>query len=239
MAKTRNIMTNVKQAPGRKIVAANNEVLVCNQSGDVDVRMYDPEGDMITRARFRKVLYVPGLHANLLSCAALTKSRVELTFTSDGCRLVDQDDGQLIGYGAKGADGLCALMADVAHQTRASLAAESSVNLWHARLGHMSKGDMVRAKKAKGITLSESEDVIDCDECCNGKQTRKMFSGRISTAKQVGDVIHSDVCADATESWRTQVFRLVYRRKEPIRYVGSPITKRGHQRCIQGVQDSI
>jgi hypothetical protein len=76
MAKTRNIMINVKKIPKRKIVTANNEVLVCNQSGDVDVRMYDPEGDMITTARLRKVLYVPGLQANLLSCAALTKSRV-------------------------------------------------------------------------------------------------------------------------------------------------------------------
>jgi GAG-pre-integrase domain len=77
-------------------------------------------------------------------------------------------------------------MADVVHQARASLAAESSVNLWHARLGHVSKAtirDMVRATKAKGITLRESEDVNDCDESYNGKQTRKMFSGRISTAK--------------------------------------------------------
>jgi GAG-pre-integrase domain len=162
-----------------------------------DVRIYDPEGDMITTARLRKVLYAPGLHASLLSCAALTKSRVEVTFTSDGCHLVDQDDGQLIGYGTKGADGLCALTADVVHQSRASVAAESSVNLWHARLGHLSEAtirDMVREKKAKGITLSEGEDVIGCDECCNGKQTRKTFSGRISTAKKVGDVIHSDVC---------------------------------------------
>jgi hypothetical protein len=197
MAKPRNIMTNVKKIPERKTVTANNEVLVCNRSGDVDVRVYDPEGDMITTARLRKVLYVPGLHANLLSCAALTKSRVEVTFTSDGCHLVDQDDGQLIGYGAKGADDLCALMADVVHQARASIAAESSVNLWHARLGHVSKAtirDVVLEKKAKRITLSESEDVIDRDECCNGKQTRKMFSGRISMAKQVGGVIHSDVC---------------------------------------------
>jgi hypothetical protein len=62
-------MTNVKNIPERTIVTANNKVLVCNQSGDGDVRMYDP-GDMITTARLRKVLYVPGLHANLLSCAA-------------------------------------------------------------------------------------------------------------------------------------------------------------------------
>jgi hypothetical protein len=53
---------------------------------------------------------------------------------------------------------------------------------------------MVREKKAKGITLSEGEDVIDCEECRIGKQTRKTFSGRISTAKKVGDVTHSDVC---------------------------------------------
>jgi hypothetical protein len=57
-----------------------------------------------------------------------------VTFTSDGCHLVDQDDGQLIGYGTKGADGLCVLMVDVVHQSRAYVAAESSVNLWHARL---------------------------------------------------------------------------------------------------------
>jgi hypothetical protein len=53
---------------------------------------------------------------------------------------------------------------------------------------------MVREKKAKGINLSEGEDAIDCDECCTGKETRKTFSGRISTARKVGDVIHSEVC---------------------------------------------
>jgi hypothetical protein len=42
MAKTPNIMTNVKKILERRL---NNEVLVCNQSGEVDVRMYDPEGD--------------------------------------------------------------------------------------------------------------------------------------------------------------------------------------------------
>jgi gag-polypeptide of LTR copia-type/Zinc knuckle len=35
MAKPRNIMTNVKKIPERKTVTANNEVLVCNRSGDV------------------------------------------------------------------------------------------------------------------------------------------------------------------------------------------------------------
>jgi hypothetical protein len=45
-ATTRNIMTNVKMTPEGKIVTANNEVLVCNQPGDVDLRMYDP-GDVI------------------------------------------------------------------------------------------------------------------------------------------------------------------------------------------------
>jgi GAG-pre-integrase domain len=80
-------------------------------------------------------------------------------------------------------------MADVVHQSRASVAAESNVNLWHSKLGHVSKAtirDMLREKKAKGITLSQGEDVIDCDECCTGKQTRKTFSGRISAAKNVG-----------------------------------------------------
>jgi hypothetical protein len=69
----------------------------------------------MTTARLRKALYVPGFQANLLSRAALMKLSVEVTFSSDGCRLVDQDDGQLIGYGTQGADGLCVLMADVVH----------------------------------------------------------------------------------------------------------------------------
>jgi hypothetical protein len=72
-------------------VTANNEVLVCNQSGDIDVRMYDPEGDMITMARLRKVLYVPGLHANLLSCAAQEDNqRVTYTYIvrADAIRLL-------------------------------------------------------------------------------------------------------------------------------------------------------
>jgi hypothetical protein len=54
----------------------------------------------------------------------------------------------------------------------------ASVNLLHARLGHVSKAtirDMVREKKAKGISLSDGEDVIDCDECCTGKQLAKHF----------------------------------------------------------------
>jgi gag-polypeptide of LTR copia-type len=239
-AKTRDIMTSVKKIPERKIVTANNEVLVCNQSGDVDVRMYDPEGDVITTARLRKVLYVPGLQANLLSCAALTKSRVKVTVTSDGCRLVDQDDGQLIGSGAKGADGLCVLMADVVHQARASVATESSVNLWRARLGHVSKAtirDMVRAKKAKGITLSESLTAMNAvmetklARCFREEYRRQSRSGTSYIKTFVGRCYR--VLAD------TSISSHLSTKIADQEYVGSPITKRGRQRCIQGVQDSI
>jgi hypothetical protein len=48
-------------------VTENNEILLCNQTGNVDVRLYDSDGNMTITARLRIVLYVSGLHANLLS----------------------------------------------------------------------------------------------------------------------------------------------------------------------------
>jgi hypothetical protein len=53
---------------------------------------------------------------------------------------------------------------------------------------------MVSEGKAKGITLNDVAAQVDCDDCQVGRATRKPFRGELGHAKNIGDVIHSDLC---------------------------------------------
>jgi hypothetical protein len=78
---------------------------------------------------------------------------------------------------------------------------ETSVELWHKRLGHMSeKGMQALARmdylpELKGITLKP------CEHCFAGKQHRVAFRTRPShLAENVLDIVHTDVCSMTEKS---------------------------------------
>jgi hypothetical protein len=78
---------------------------------------------------------------------------------------------------------------------------ETSEELWHKRLGHMSeKGMQALARmeflhELKGITLKP------CEHCFAGKQHRVAFRTRLPhRAENVLDIVHTDVCSMTEKS---------------------------------------
>jgi hypothetical protein len=62
---------------------------------------------------------------------------IDVTSSRNGCTLKDADDGELIGVGHCGPDGLCILFANVVYKEMAAKASsKSGPDLWHERLGH-------------------------------------------------------------------------------------------------------
>jgi hypothetical protein len=204
MSATDEIMINLREILEREILTANMQTLVCNSIGDVDIVLYDEDGKRTTKATMKDVLYVPGLRTNLLSCRALVNAGIDVTFSRNGCTLKDADNVELIGVGHCGPDRLCILSANVAYHEMAAKASSNSVlDLWHERLDHMPKDTiekMVSEGKAKGITLNDVAEQVDCDDCQVGRATRKPFRGELGHAKNIGDVIHSDLCGEFQRS---------------------------------------
>lgn len=73
-----------------------------------------------------------------------------------------------------------------------------STEVWHKRLGHLSfRGMCALQNLVSGVMFQTQHDaaVKDCVSCVEGKQTVKMFpKGEAKRAKQILELIHSDVC---------------------------------------------
>ncbi|KAG3009095.1 hypothetical protein PC121_g25350 [Phytophthora cactorum] len=70
--------------------------------------------------------------------------------------------------------------------------------LWHLRLGHIGHGGLdaiVKKGYGTGINMTSVKQWELCDGCALGKQTRVSYmKSSPNRAKQVLEVIHSDVC---------------------------------------------
>ena len=66
---------------------------------------------------------------------------------------------------------------------------DSATNLWHCRLGHIG---VKRMKKLHADGLLDSLDA--CEPCLMGKMTKTLFFGTMERAKDLLEIIHTDVC---------------------------------------------
>ena len=66
---------------------------------------------------------------------------------------------------------------------------DSATYLWHCRLGHIG---VKRMKKLHANGFLESLDA--CKPCLIGKMTKTPFSGTMERAKDLLEIIHTDVC---------------------------------------------
>ena len=70
----------------------------------------------------------------------------------------------------------------------------TGINLWHIRLGHMSKDMLIQKAKGavKGMNIKAKAEIIECNTCVKAKQTKPTSTGTF--AKRVIDhFVRSDV----------------------------------------------
>ena len=66
--------------------------------------------------------------------------------------------------------------------------------LWHLRLGHINLKRINRLVKDGPLGSLEVEELPICESCLEGKMTKRPFLAKGHRAKEVLELVHSDVC---------------------------------------------
>ncbi|KRZ13440.1 Retrovirus-related Pol polyprotein from transposon TNT 1-94 [Trichinella zimbabwensis] len=141
------------------------------------------------------VRHAPELALNLLSVSRIAAQKKTLIFDENGCRIVDlavEVLRQHIFGTATQYNGLYQLN----RCDHWAMAVQDVPDLWHRRLGHLSRGSMklLQDEQATGIP-SDAIKKTDCVTCLKGKQSRLPFP-KLATKRtqEVLELVNSDIC---------------------------------------------
>ncbi|OUC41357.1 integrase core domain protein [Trichinella nativa] len=135
------------------------------------------------------------LALNLLSVSRIAAQKKTLIFDENGCRIVDlavEVLRQHILGTATQYNGLYRLN----RCDHWAMAVQDVPDLWHRRLGHLSRGSMklLQDGQATGIP-SDAITKTDCVTCLKGKQCRLPFpKSATKRSEEVLELVHSDIC---------------------------------------------
>ncbi|CAI7804919.1 unnamed protein product [Closterium sp. NIES-54] len=154
------------------------------------------------------VLYVPGVHANLLSAGQLKESGVKLQDEGDRMLLV-LVAGDVLGRATYTGRVLCTdlrqctptststTIETVALRTIA-MATKSTAAMWHVRLAHVGVNTIMSSAKhevATGLDIKSSPGTDSlCVSCVGGKLARHTFPDKGSDADDALGVVHINLC---------------------------------------------
>ena len=148
-----------------------------------------------------QTLYVPSISRNLVSLSRLDVDGYSFKFGNKSVSLFKNTS--FIGSGILH-DGLYKLKLDnlfaeslltLHHNvgTKRSLMNENSSNLWHKRLGHISRERLERLVMDGILPNLDFTDLGVCVDCIKGKQTKHTKKGA-TRSNELLEIIHTDIC---------------------------------------------
>ena len=200
MTYSKEYMMNYKTISPIDVHLADDGVVQAVGMGDIVMSMKTPRGTK--KGMLTGVWHIPKLSRNLFSVGRFTKDVGPVTFERDGCFAETKDLRWKLGAReGKGLFKLCMtpILMDEANITRSmGYHGDTTSYLWHLRLGHIGHGGLdaiVKKSYGIGINIASVKQWEVCDGCSLGKQTRVSYAkSSLNRAKQVLEVIHSDVC---------------------------------------------
>ena len=147
--------------------------------------------------KLSNVYFVEGLKANLISVSQLCDEGLEVIFNSKECRAVDARNNAVLRGIRSGNNCYLWRPSNVCFA-----AAESKLDLWHKKLGHMNTNGLFRlvnAEVVRGVPDLEKQTETVCGACCQGKQVKvqhKQISEIRST--RVLELVHMDLMGPIT-----------------------------------------
>ncbi|KAL0420304.1 UNVERIFIED_CONTAM: Retrovirus-related Pol polyprotein from transposon TNT 1-94 [Sesamum latifolium] len=69
-----------------------------------------------------------------------------------------------------------------------------NAQLWHARLGHISKDRIRKLVDSKSLEVDDLKNLPTCESFLKEKMTKKPFVGQSANANSLLDLVHTDVC---------------------------------------------
>lgn len=193
MTMHRDWLSDVTAPPVQSIRIANNNLLKVECCGNISIKVITNDGSMET-IQVRNVLYVPELKTNLLSISKIIESGCKILFNEHGCEIYNQSN-KLVAK-AYLMNNTYQLKSCQSTEMQAMTAkSDDDIYLWHQRMGHLNFTDINKIPNcAEGVKLSPQKQNCVCITCLEGKQTRLPFPSEGSHAKELLELIHSDVC---------------------------------------------
>ncbi|KAL0413267.1 UNVERIFIED_CONTAM: Transposon Ty2-GR1 Gag-Pol polyprotein [Sesamum radiatum] len=87
-------------------------------------------------------------------------------------------------------------------QHKRKLDNHENAQIWHARLGYISKDRIRRLVDSKSLEIDNLDHLPTCEFCLKGKMTKKPFVGQSAIADGLLDLVHTDVCGPLSISAR-------------------------------------
>ena len=153
----------------------------------------------------KNVYYVPSVFRNIISvscldaegfcfqicnsCMVIRKDNIFYAnaFVSNGLYLLDEkDDKHLLNINNK--------------RLKSSQTVETL--LWHHRLGHINEKRMKKLQQTNLLDSFGDTTIGTCESCLTGKMTKSPFKKKGERAKDLLELIHSDVCGPMSQSAR-------------------------------------
>ncbi|CAI7793051.1 unnamed protein product [Closterium sp. NIES-53] len=166
------------------------------------------KGEAAKQVLVLDVLYVPGVHANLLSAGQLKENGVKLQ-DDGGEMLLVSSAGDVLGRARYSGRILCTglrpcstkstmTLTEVVALRTIAYATNLTSDLLHARLAHVGVDTIKSSAKhevAAGLDIKKSIAAdLPCASCAGGKLARHTFPDRGSDAENALDVVHIDLC---------------------------------------------
>jgi transposase InsO family protein len=140
----------------------------------------------------RDVKHIPDIRLNLISVGKLDDDGYCSTFHNGQWKLTR---GAMVVTRAHKFSTLYMLQAKLSKGIINAMDDESSTELWHKRLAHVSEKGLEILAKKNLLSGMKSAPLKKCTHCLAGKQNRVSFKSSPSTRKPgILDLVHSDVC---------------------------------------------
>lgn len=197
MVRNRNWLSDVHSIAPREIVLGNGAVVLAHHQGILTLRPHASGSSVRSSVSLGRVLLVPGLKTNLVSCSALCSEGFTVAFGKDVCSVLESGSTVLEGETQRG---IYAIRAEVVQPTSSSAMAAQTKGeeLWHNRLGHAnveSIRELSKKRVVSGLDLTCPRlKQGHCEDCLKGKHHKTSMHMNPVRAASVGAVVHSDVC---------------------------------------------
>lgn len=194
------IKYNNLQTPVKLSIAKHNEFISATKRGSINVI-----SDMNVQGVLEDVLFCREVPYNLLSVSKIQRAGMTVIFDQGGARILK--DGKTIIRG-KRMNNLIAIefrIPNICQSVSQLPNSKHNYELWHQRLGHISKNKFLKLKSNKIVDdIIHIESIIPsdslCEACINGKQTRLSFN-KAKDKNYVNRplfIVHTDVCGPIT-----------------------------------------
>ncbi|KAK8558827.1 hypothetical protein V6N12_042120 [Hibiscus sabdariffa] len=165
----------------------NDELVSVTGMGDVSLASNNG-----TKLILKDVRHAPDISLNLISVGRLDDEGFCNTFSDGQWKLTK---GSLVVARGKKSSNLYLMQASTSRDTVNVTVNDSSTELWHKRLSHMSEKELNCLAKKNQLSGLKNATLKNYAHCLAGKQRRVSFSSRPPHRKsELLELVHSDVC---------------------------------------------